>query len=562
MHTKLRPHQAFKRIAAAVTALALTVSVAGCAEPAKSTPDSFVSYYGSEPQNPLVPTNTGETGGGEILRNIFSGLVEYDSKGQTHNLVAESIEGNANSTEFTVKIAPGWTFTNGEKVTADNFIDAWTYGANPENAQLGADFFSGIKGYEELSEGKSKGLSGLQKINDNTFRVTLSNPESTWPKRLGYQAYFPLPKVAFEDMEAFGQAPIGNGPYMLESPESWVHNVNINLKANPDFDGKVKPKNDGISFVFYTSMETAYADLQAGDLDSMRETVSPNAYPSFRADFPKSNSSDPMASIETFAIPYSLDHFANDEEGKLRRQAISLAIDRDLITEKLFFNARIPARDFGSPTLGNSTDIDGNDVLTFNQKKARELWAKADKIKPYAGATFQIAYNADGGHQQWVEAVTNSIRQTLDIPAQGKSYPNFKGLRDDVVNEKVNAAFRSGWLADYPSISNFLEGQYRTNGSSNDTGYSNPEFDAKLIEAAGQSDIKDANKVYNQAQAILMQDLPQIPLWYKLASTAWNPQLKDMHSGWDGMPEYAAVEKPTTDNPGAKADAQAQQERN
>ena len=544
MKLKSRPHQALKRIAAAVLATGLTVTVAACAEPARSTPAEYISYYGSEPQNPLIPTNTSETGGGEILRAIFSGLVDYDKDGKTYNLVAESITANDNSTEFTIKIAPGWTFTNGEAVTSDNFIQAWNYGANPENAQLGADFFASIKGYEEFSEGAADHLTGLEKISDSEFKVTLSNPESTWPDRLGYQAYVPLPSVAFEDMEAFGQSPIGNGPYMLDGKDAWVHNVNINLKKNPDYHGPDKPKNAGMSFVFYTNLETAYADMQAGDLDSMRETVSPNAYPSYEADFPDSHSADPMSSIETFGIPYTLEHFGADEEGTLRRQAISQAIDRDLITDKLFFGARTPAEDFGSPTLGNSTDIEGNEVLTFNQQRAKELWAQADAIRPYSGGPFQIAYNADGGHQQWVEAVTNSIRQTLGIPAQGKAYPNFKGFRDDIVNENVNAAYRSGWLADYPSIANFLEAQYRSSGSSNDTGYANPEFDALLSKAASQSNTDEANKIYHQAQVILMQDLPQIPLWYKTASTAWNPDLKNFSTSWNGMPAYTQVEKP------------------
>ena len=172
----------------------------------------------------------------------------------------------------------------------------------------------------------------------------------------------------------------------------------------------------------------------------------------------------------------------------------------------------------------------------------RELWAKADKIRPY-NSTFKIAYNADGGHQPWVEAVTNSIRQTLNIKAEGKAYPNFKGLRDDVVNDKLDSGYRTGWLGDYPSIANFLESQYRTKGSSNDSGYSNQQFDKLLSTAASSSSAKEAQPIYNQAQGILMQDLPQIPLWYKSASTAWNPKLKNFQTGWNGYPEFTKLTK-------------------
>lgn len=556
-----------KKLAAAITGLALAGGVASCASNTPDTPPSFVSVYSSEPQNPLLPGNTNETGGGEILDNIFVGLIGYNPDGTTYNQVAQSIEPNADSTEFRVKLKDGWRFTNGEPVTADSFIDAWNYAADARNAQLGADFFSNIQGYEEIGasedeEGEDAApaegdgdaakadtantpgkLRGLVKINDSEFLIKLRNPESTFPDRLGYVAYSPLPKVAFEDMEAFGQNPIGNGPYMMDGENAWTHNINARLKANPDFAGKDKPQNDGLDFRFYTSPDTAYADVQSGDLDTTRDTVGPNALASYKADFPDSHSQDPMAAIESFAIPYSLEHFQNDEEGRLRRQAVSMAVDRKLITDKLYFNSRQPAQEFGSPTLGELPDIKGKEVLTYQPEKAKELWEKANKIKPWGGGVFELAYNADGGHQTWVEAVTNSIRQTLGIEAQGKAYPNFKGLRDDIVNDNVNAAYRTGWMGDYPSIANFLEAQYRSTGGSNDSGYKNPTFDALLNKAASQPSPEEAQKVYNKAQEILMQDLPQIPLWYKNASTVWNPELKHFRTGWNGMPVYVEIVK-------------------
>lgn len=533
-----------KRVLAALTAMTLTASLAACSTKQPEASAEYISIYGSEPQNPLVPTNTTENGGGVLLETLFDGLVGYDPEGKPFNQVAESITPNADSTKFTVVIKDGWKFHNGEEVTSDNFIKAWNFGANTKNGQLGSDFFSNIKGFDELNgkDSKHDGLSGLKKVDDHKFTVELSAPESTWPLRLGYSSYVPLPDVAFKDMDAFGEHPVGNGPYMMDGDDAWTHNVNIRLKSFDGYSGKNKPQNKGLNFVFYTSQDTAYADMQAGDLDSVRETVGPNAYPSYQADFPDSHSNRPMASIESFGIPYSLEHFKDDEEGKLRRQAISMAIDRKLITEKLFFGARTPAEDFGSPTLGGTPDIKGKEVLTYQPEKARELWAKANEIRPFTG-TFKIAYNADAGHQGWVEAVTNSIRQTLDIPAEGKAYPNFKGLRDEIVNGSVNSGYRTGWLGDYPSIANFLESQYRTKGSSNDSEYSNKKFDALLSKAASSPNAKEAQPIYNEAQTILMQDLPQIPLWYKSASTAWNPKLKNFQTGWNGYPEFTKLVK-------------------
>ena len=221
-----------------------------------------------------------------------------------------------------------------------------------------------------------------------------------------------------------------------------------------------------------------------------------------------------------------------------------MAIDRQLVIDKVYFGTRQIAEDFGAPTLaGGLPDIEGKEVLTYQPEKAKELWAQANEISPWNGQNFQIAYNSDGGHQQWVEAVTNSIRQTLGIESTGKAYPTFKALRDDVVNGTIGGAFRSGWNADYPSIASFLVSNYRTGDSSNDGDYSNPDFDKLLAEAAAQSSPEEAQPVYDRAQAILMKDLPQIPLWYYAASTAWSPKLHNVQSGWLGMPVYTEITK-------------------
>ncbi|RAV33655.1 peptide ABC transporter substrate-binding protein [Corynebacterium heidelbergense] len=506
--------------------------------------DNVISTDASEPQNPLVTTNTNENGGGRVLDELYSGLVRYTSDGKTENAVAESITPNTDATEFTFKLRD-WKFTNGEKVTSDSFIDAWNYGAAAKNAQLQADFFSPIKGYEEVSApGSTKDkMSGLQKVSDTEFKVVLNDPESAFPDRLGHAPYMPLPKAAFQDMKSFGEHPIGNGPYKLVDKEAWVHNQYIKLEANPDYPGPNKAKNGGIEFKIYNNLDTAYADLQSNNLDITYQTVPSSAMATYRDDFPKSHSDSPFASIQTFSIPSRLEHFGNDEEGKLRREALSMAVNRKLITDKIFSGGRTPAKDFGAPTLGDGTpNIEGNDVLDYNADKAKELWKKADAIKPWSG-TFEIAYNSDGGHKEWVEAVTNDISQNLGIEAHGKAYPTFKALRDDVTKKTISTAFRTGWQADYPSIFNFLSTQYATDGPSNDTQYSSKEFDDLLAKASAETDKAKAQKDYNDAQAVLMKDLPAIPLWYYNATDAWNEDLKGVKYNWKGAPVFTEIEK-------------------
>lgn len=543
MRTRPRPR---RTLVAAFTVCALTLSATACVPERDDIPSDYISIFGGEPQNPLVTTNTNEVNGGEVLRALYTGLVAYDEDGSPYNAVAESIEPNDDSSSFDITLKDGWEFTNGEAVTSSSFIDAWNYGATAANAQLGADFFAAIEGYDDVSaeDSTTSEMSGLTEVNDHEFTVDLSEPDASFPTQLGYYAFSPLPEVAFDDMDSFGEHPIGNGPYMLDGDNAWQHNVSISMKANPDYAGEDKPKNPGIAFKHYSDLSTAYADLQSGDLDHMREDVGPNAYPSFREDFPDSNDDKPYAAIQNFTIPEDLPGFQTDEEGRLRRAAISMAIDRQLIVEKVYFDGRQVAEDFGAPTLESGiADVPGKEVLTYQPEKARELWEKANEIHPYSGDTFQIAYNSDGGHEQWVEAVTNSIRQTLDIPASGKAYATFQAQRDAVVDRTVDAAFRSGWNADFPSISSFLVSNYRTGGGSNDGDYSNPEFDDLLAKAASSPDTDAAQPYYDEAQAVLMQDLPQIPLWYYAATTAWNPDLDNVHTNWQGMPVYTELTK-------------------
>ena len=220
-----------------------------------------------------------------------------------------------------------------------------------------------------------------------------------------------------------------------------------------------------------------------------------------------------------------------------------MAFDRQLITDKIFFGTRTPAREFSSLTLGDlDPNVPGQEVLEYNPKKARQLWAEANKIAPFTGS-FDIAYNADGGHQQWVEAVTNMIGETLGIDSHGKAYPTFKQLRDEISNETITSGYRTGWAADYPSVANYMLPQFVTGGSSNDYHYSNPEFDKLIQEAASAKSAEDAKPIYVKAQSVLMEDLPAIPLWYPNASVAWNPKLRNAVVMWDGILDYPMIEK-------------------
>ena len=545
-------NSALRRLIALAAAGTMLASVAACgsssSDSTASSNDStsLISVNNSEPQNGLVPTDTNEMGGGKVIRYLFEGLVSFDSKGKRHLEVAKSITPNSDATEYTIKLNKGWKFTNGEAVTARSFADAWSFAANVKNAQKTASRFSTIQGYDELQNPNvdpKATLSGLSTPDDYTLVVKLNKPDSVFPTKLAHQSYFPLPSVAFKDIKKFGQAPIGNGPYKFKS---WTHNKNIIVVPNRDYKGSRKVANNGIEYRVYTDEESAYSDVLAGNLDVL-DQVPQSAVKTFRKDSGVTAYSQAGSSFESFVIPEHLEHFGNDEEGQLRRQAISMAINRNQIVKKIYSGTKTPTTDFTSPLVPEyAKNLKNGDNLKYNAAKAKELWKKADAIKPWSGG-FRIAYNADGGHKEWVDAVCNQIKNTLGIDAEGDPYATFSDVRKRVTDRSITTAFRSGWMLDYPSAEDYLNPLYASSSAdghgSNDGDYKDAEFDKLLNAALAQTDVEKRTDDFTKAQEVLAEDLPVIPLWYDNVAAVSATNVKNVSFDYTNLPTYNTITK-------------------
>lgn len=530
--------------AAVVVAVAALTACGGGA----LTPD-LVVVNGGEPPNPLIPTGTNDSLGGRILDRLFAGLVSYDAAGKPSPEVAQSVE-TSDNVNYRIVLKPGWKFTDGTPVTAHSFVDAWNYGALSTNAQLQQSFFSPIVGYDEVAGLTGDGklarttMSGLQVVNDLEFDVRLKAPTVDFALRLGHNAFYPLPARAFRDMAAFGRNPVGNGPYELADGSdgpAWEHNVKLDLKPNPDYHGNRKPHNKGLRFEFYANLDTAYADLLSGNLDVL-DTIPSSALTIYKRDLGGNAASGPVAVSQSLDTPLRLAHFGG-EEGRLRRLALSAAINRAQICQQIFNGTRSPARDFTASSLpGFDPHIPGNDALDFNPERARQLWGQANAISPWSGR-YSIAYNADSGHQEWVDAVANSIKNVLGIDAVGAPHPTFAGFRTQITNRTIETAFRAGWIGDYPSMIEFLAPLYATGAGSNDVGYSNREFDAGLAAAEAAPNLPQADVLVNKAQRILLRDMPAVPLWYYIAVVGWSSPVSGVKLTWNGLPDYENIVK-------------------
>jgi oligopeptide transport system substrate-binding protein len=533
----------------AVFSLAV-VGLTGCSK--KEAASDTISIRGCEPQNPLVPGNTNETCGGNVEAAAFSQLVYFDINDNNKPVMedAESITPNSDNTEYTVKLKSGLKFSDGSDLTAKNYVDTWNYNALATNAQLNSSFFEDIKGYDAVSSEKptAKTMEGLKLVDDTTFTITLDSPNSSYIYKIGATAFSPVPESALaskDALDAYGQKPVSNGPYKVDS---WDHEKDIVLTPNEYYKGNNPAKNKGITFKIYQENDAAYADLQAGNLDFL-DDVPASALGTFMSEPSIQGFEDPSSTFQSFTIPDTLPHFGKNEEGNLRRQAISMAINRqEIVDSSVFHGTRTPAKDFSSPVIaGYSDSLKGNEVLSYNPTKAKELWAEANKISNWGDTKFQISYNGDSSHKDWVDAVCNSIKNVLGIDASGNGIATFAQFRSEITNRQINTAFRTGWQADYPSIENYLVPIYSSAAAdgkgSNDGDYKNPEFDKLLSDAAAETDQNKALELYQRAEELLLEDLPAIPLWNGQVDSAVSSKMdkESVKFTYNGTPNYSLL---------------------
>ncbi|MBB6407260.1 ABC transporter substrate-binding protein [Arthrobacter sp. AZCC_0090] len=521
-----------------------------------SDPSRIITAYSNEPQSPLLPADANETFGGRVVELLFEGLRAYDSDGKPVNALAESIE-TADAQNWNIKVKKGEKFTNGEEITAKTFVDSWNFAALSTNLQINGSFFESIEGYNAVSavqtsigaDGKTttvpaptaQVMSGLVLKDDSTISVKLAQPEADWSTRLGYSAFYPLPSAALKDPKTYGENPVGNGPYKFAKTGAWVHDQSISLVRNDAYDGPRKAKNGGVTFKFYTDPGPAYVDLQADNLD-LTDVVPSNALKTYKTDFQNRNAAKPAALNGILNIPPYNPNFQG-EAGKLRRQALSHAINREEICQVVFSGTRIPATEFTAPVLdGYSDKIPGNDVLRFDPAMARDLWAQAEKIKPYdSSKPLQIASNTDGGNKEWVEAVANGFRNNLGIQVEIQSLARFAELLDLRKSQTLPGLTPSSWQGDYPSLYNFLGPVWKTGAASNYERFSYPEFDSLLEEGLQAKDTTGADLKFNQAQEVLFKELPGLPLWYVNHPIVWSNHVNSAETGWNGAILYYNV---------------------
>ncbi|WP_405019076.1 ABC transporter substrate-binding protein [Kitasatospora sp. NBC_00070] len=527
-----------------VAAVAVALAATACGSGSSSSSDGAAnaagtfSYQSTEPQNPLQPANAMEVGGGRIIKTLFKGLVDYDpSNGQLRNQVADKIE-TTDAQNYTVTLKSGWTFHDGTPVTAASFVDAWNWSANTKNGQINSDWFSDIAGYDavhpEKGDPAADKMSGLKVVDDTHFTIALTGPVSYFQYKLGYTAFSPLPKAFFADPVAYGQKPVGNGPYKFVS---WEHNQAVTVAAFDKYAGVDKPKNGGIVFKNYAQADAAYKDLVSDNLDVL-DQVDPSNLASYKNDLGDRAVDQAQGAIQNISFSMYQPEWQGVDKAKVR-QGLSMAIDRETITKTVLNGSRQAADSWVAPGVNGYKAGTCGEYCKFDAAKAKQLITEGGGVP---GNKLTVLYNADGGHKEWVDAVCNSIRQSTGVECVGDAKPDFKTARDLIKKKQVNGLMRTGWVQDYPLNANFLRDVYGTGAAANDAGYSNAEFDKFAAEADKATSVEKTAELYQQAEAQLAKDMPAIPLWYYKTTAGYSKNVQNVKYDSFGDPVFTQVE--------------------
>jgi len=541
---------------AAALSLALTACGGGddegaepeATEGAGGVEGGSVTINWGDPENPFIPSNTNETNGGSIIDAITTGLVEYEPEdAKPYNAVAEEFATEDN-TVWTITLKDGFTFHDGTPVTAQSFVDAWNWASYGPNAQLNSYFFgpdgAGIQGFTDVQGEDANGdevitedeapvteMSGLKAVDDLTLEVTLDAPFAIFPTVVGYSAFAPLPESFFDDPEAYGKAPIGNGPFEFVS---YSEQEEIVLQAYEDYTGEDKPSVTDVTYRIYKDTDAAYADLLANNLDVLDDIpVSAIAGEQFKADLGDRQVVQAEGANRGINFPLYVPEFQNKD----LRFAISRAIDREAITETIFEGTRVPADSYVPPIIDGYKEDNCGDACVFDEAAAQ---AALEAAGGFTG-TLTLSYNADGDHKAWTEAACNSINSVLGIECVATPVVDFATFRASINAEEMTGLFTSGWQMDYPNIQNFLSPLYTTTAGSNDSRYSSEEFDSLIDEAGQAGSIEEANEIYQQAEAVLAADLPATPLWSSATVAGWSENIAEVKFNAFGRTDLASL---------------------
>lgn len=544
-----------KKALALALALALVLSlfaVGGCAKkdtgtdttPAGDQPKKggSISVYIGEPAY-IDPYNTQESEGTQVEQALFDSLTKVDPLDATKisGAAAESWEPNADATVWTFKLKKDGKYSDGTPVTAKDFVYAWTRICDPATVNTltkKADpsvlgyHLAAVKGYDDLQSGKAKTLEGVKAIDDLTFEVTLSMAFADFAVVCAHPALAPVSQALVEGgvdyngaKVAFGDMPVGNGPFKMAEP--WKHNEYIKIAPNENYNG-TKPYVDTVEFKIFKDSETAYTEFEAGNLDfcpiGEGKIADAQAKYGVSEDGYTINPGKQVVLGPELATYYMI---FNTEDAIMKnplvRKAITKAINRQAICDTVFEGTREPADNIIPPAVAGYQKGVWADAV-YDVEAAKAALAEAGYPEGKGLPTIKLSFNSGAGHEKIMELVQADLK-AIGITAAFDS-ADFAVYLKQLDAKKFQVA-RLGWIADYPIADNFLYPLFKTGAGDNKSAYSNPAVDTAMDAARQITDDAARIAAYQDIDKTIAADNPIAPLMFYKHTRVGSDRLRD-----------------------------------
>ena len=517
--------------------LLVTLVIVSCGEdvtPVEQSIESKILYLGNgtEPKDldPHTVTGVPES---KILMALLEGLVIRNPDG-TEPIpgVAKSWKVSKDGKEYIFSLREAF-WSNGDPVTAFDFVYSWKRVLMPSLGSKYPDMLYDIVNAEEFNKGLigDFNLVGVKAVDEKTLQVNLKNPAPYFIELLAHYTTRPVHKNTIEkfgDIDTLGNQwtrPgnfVGNGPFTLEE---WKLNQVIKVKKSENYWDAKRVKLNEIHFLPIDNVTREDFMFRSGRLHIT------GSVPTEKIEVYKSENPE-LINITPYygTYYYRLNINKKPLDQKLVRKALSLAIDRKKITDKVAKGGQIPAYSFTPP---DPNAYNPPTRLDFDPEKAKKLMKDAgfegDNLP-----TIELLYNTSEGHQKIAEALQQMWKQTLGIDIV-LTNTDWKVYLDKQNTGDYEIA-RAGWIGDYQDPKTFLDMMVTGRGN-NQTGWSNIDYDEYLILAANSTSQAERFSYMYEAEKILMDELPIIPIYtytrifMKHPSVkGWNPNLLDSHA--------------------------------
>lgn len=474
----------------------------------------------AEPES-LDPHKTSTTYEAHILRDMFLGLVTEDSKSEVIPGAAESWTVSDDGTVYTFKLRQGATWSDGSPVVAGDFVYAFQRLQDPATAAEYASMLQKVKNAKEVNAGSMKPEElGVKAIDDGTLEITLVAPTPYFLEVLTHQSTYPVSKAAIDkfgaDWVKAGNL-VSNGAYTLAE---WVPNDHIKLIKNPKFYDAANVKIDVVNYIPTEDRSSAMKRFEAGELDSY-DDLPTEQLPDLKAKFGDQVRVAPYLGTYYYAIKTDKAPWDNVE----LRNAVSMAIDRDFLAEKVWSNSMSPAYSMVPPGIDGYTTA----TATFATESPIDREDKAKAILEKLGygpdkpLKMEIRYNTSENHKNTAVAIQEQLKPLgIEVSLLNTDTKTHYGHLEQKGDFDVA---RAGWIADYNDAETFLEISRKADGH-NYSNFDNPKFEelmSKATEAGGKPE--ERLKLLSEAERVLVDEVGNIPLLFYNYHNIVSPKL-------------------------------------